>query len=134
MPDIAQMDFRVGKIISCEKNPDSTKLYNEVVDIGGGVQRKIGSGLQAAMTLEQMIGATVVVLTNLKPKKLAGYESHGMVMCAETPDGSTVEFLQPPAGSEPGDLIEFEGYPRNPPEALPAKKNNDPFGNVKDHL
>ena len=86
------------------------------------------------MTLEQMIGATVVVLTNLKPKKLAGYESHGMVMCAETPDGSTIEFLQPPPGSEPGDLIEFEGYPRNPPEALPAKKNNDPFGNVKDHL
>jgi len=39
------MDFRVGKIISCEKNPNSEKLYNEVVDIGGDVHRKIGSGL-----------------------------------------------------------------------------------------
>jgi len=46
------MDFRVGKILSCEVHPDSEKLYNEVVDIGGGVQRKIGSGLQKFMTLE----------------------------------------------------------------------------------
>jgi len=39
------MDFRVGKIIECEANPDSEKLYNEIVDIGDGVHRKIGSGL-----------------------------------------------------------------------------------------
>ena len=43
--DLAKMDFRVGKIISCVANPDSEKLYNEVVDIGGGVHRNIGSGL-----------------------------------------------------------------------------------------
>lgn len=82
------------------------------------------------MTIEQMVGATVVVLTNLKPKNLAGYPSHGMVMCAETPDGATVEFLEPPAGSEPGDLIEFEGYPKKAPDALPAKKNNNPWEDV----
>lgn len=87
------MDFRVGKIISCEKNPNSEKLYNEVVDIGGDVHRKIGSGLQKFLTLEQMNGAMVVVLCNLKEKKLADYMSHGMVMCAETPDGAQVEFL-----------------------------------------
>jgi len=75
-----------------------------------------------------MMNATVVVLTNLKPKKLANYMSHGMVMCAETPDGATIEFLTPPVGSEPGDKIEFEGFPRNPPDALPNKKNNDPWG------
>lgn len=124
------MDFRVGKIISCEKNPNSEKLYNEVVDIGGGVQRKIGSGLQKFLTLEQMNGAMVVVLCNLKEKKLADYMSHGMVMCAETPNQSEVQFLNPPEGSVPGDLIEFEGFPRSPPEALPMKKNNDPWGNV----
>jgi hypothetical protein len=45
-----------------------------------------------------------------------------MVMCAETPDGKTVEFLQPPPGSEPGDLIFFEGYERNPPAELPGKR------------
>jgi len=77
-----------------------------------------------------MKGAWVVVLCNLKPKKLAGYESHGMVMCAETADMSICEFLAPPEGSVAGDLIEFEGYPRNAPEALPMKKNNDPWGNV----
>ena len=86
------------------------------------------------MTIEQMVGATVVVLTNLKTKSLADYPSHGMVMCAETPDGSKIEFLQPPEGSQPGDVIEFEGFPRNPPAVLPAKKNNDPFGNVREHL
>jgi len=80
------MDFRVGKIISCEKTPGSEKLYNEVVDIGGGVERKIGSGLQKFITIEQMTGAMVVVICNLKEKKLAGFPSHGMVMCAETPD------------------------------------------------
>jgi len=46
------MDFRVGKIIKCEPNPESDKLYNEVVDIGNGEMRNIGSGLQKAMTLE----------------------------------------------------------------------------------
>ena len=46
-----------------------------------------------------------------------------MVLCAQTPDGSTVEFLSPPEGSQPGDQVFFDGYPRKPLESLPGKKN-----------
>lgn len=65
----------------------------------------------------------VVVLCNLKPKKLAEFMSHGMVMCAETVDKSIVELLTPPEGSVPGDLISFDNYERKPLEMLPAKKS-----------
>jgi tRNA-binding EMAP/Myf-like protein len=73
----------------------------------------------------------VVVLCNLKAKKLGGFPSHGMVMCAETPDRLTAELLRPPAGSEPGDLISFEGYERLPPKELPKK---NPYDNVEPKL
>lgn len=65
----------------------------------------------------------VVVLCNLKAKKLAGYESHGMVLCGETEDKSVVELITPPAGSAPGDEISFEGWARQPPAQLHPKKN-----------
>lgn len=122
------MDMRVGKIVECEKCPDSEKLYLEKIDIGGGEIREIGSGLQKNYTLEEMRGAMVVVICNLKPKKLAGIPSHGMVLCAQFEDKSVIEFLNPPEGSQPGDLITFEGYERKPVEQLPAKKN--PWDNV----
>lgn len=75
------MDFRVGKIIWVEKNPNSDKLYNEKVDIGSEI-REIGSGLQQCIPLEQMQDAMVVVIANLRPRKLADWNSHGMVLCA----------------------------------------------------
>ena len=56
-----------------------------------------------------MTDALVVVLCNLKAKKLAGYESHGMVLCGETENKDVVELIDPPAGSQPGDLISFVG-------------------------
>lgn len=80
------MDIRVGKIIEVWKNPNSEKLYNEKVDIGNGEIRSIASGLQKLIPLEEMKDAMCVVLCNLKAKKLADYMSHGMVLCAETPD------------------------------------------------
>lgn len=75
-----------------------------------------------------MQGAMCVVLCNLKARKLADYMSHGMVLCAETPDRLTAELLQPPEGAQPGDIITFEGYERKPPQELNAKKN--PWDNV----
>merc|ERR1719244_817134 len=62
----------------------------------------------------------VVVLCNLKPVKMRGVLSCGMVMCASTPD--KVEILSPPAGSQPGDLVEFPGFPRLPDPLLNPKK------------
>jgi methionine--tRNA ligase beta chain len=103
------MYIRVGKITKVWKHPESEKLYCEEIDIGNGETRKIASGLQAFVPLEVMQDAMVVVLCNLKAKKLAGYESHGMVLCGETEDKSIVELISPPAGSEPGDEVFFEG-------------------------
>jgi len=57
----------------------------------------------------------VIVLCNLRPKKLADYMSHGMVLCAKTQDESAIELLVPPEGSLVGDLVKFEGFERNPP-------------------
>src|SRR5687768_2037418 len=109
------MDFRVGKIIEVWPNPNSENLYNEKIDIGNGEIRAIGSGLQKFLTLEEMKDQLVVVLCNLKARKLADYMSHGMVLCAETPDRSKIELLVPPEGSQPGDIVTFAGYERNPP-------------------
>lgn len=75
-----------------------------------------------------MQGAMVVVICNLKARKLAGVPSHGMVLCAQTEDKSIVEFLNPPEGAVAGDVITFDGYERKPLEQLPAKKN--PWDNV----
>jgi len=62
----------------------------------------------------------VVVLANLKPAKMRGILSEGMVMCASSPE--KVEILIPPIGSSPGDLVEIEGFSRNPEPVLNPKK------------
>ena len=64
-----------------------------------------------------------VVLCNLKDRPLAGWNSHGMVLCAETPARDQVELLIPPEGSQPGDLVTIKGYERKPPQELNPKKN-----------
>jgi methionine--tRNA ligase beta chain len=90
---LSKVDIRVGKIVWVEAHPESDKLYCEKIDIGNGEIREIASGLQKFYTVEQMQDAMVVVITNLKGRKLAGFMSRGMVLCAQTADGSVVEFL-----------------------------------------
>jgi len=70
--------------------------------------------------IEEMRNRKVVVLANLKPAKMRGIMSEGMVMCASTPD--KVEILSPPATAIPGDLVEVEGYPRTPEGIMNPKK------------
>ena len=79
-----------------------------------------------------MQDAIVVVIVNLKARKLADFMSQGMVLCASPADKSKIEFLCPPEGSVPGDLVSFEGYERKPLEMLPAKKN--PWDNIAPKL
>lgn len=70
LEDFARLDIRVGKITECWKHPDSDKLWCEKIDLGDEV-REIGSGLQKFVKLEDMSGL-VIVLANLKPRKLGG--------------------------------------------------------------
>ena len=100
--DFEKMQFQVGEIISCEAVKKSKKLLCSQVKIGSQV-RQIVSGIKAHYTPEEMVGKKVMVLTNLKPAKLAGVLSEGMLLCAEDEEGN-LSLVTPekemPAGAE----------------------------------
>lgn len=84
--DFMKMQFQVGKIIACEEVPKSKKLLCSKVKIGNEV-KQIVSGIKAYYSPEEMVGKKVMVLVNLKPAKLAGVLSEGMLLCAENEKG-----------------------------------------------
>ena len=84
--DFMKMQFQVGKIIACEEVPKSKKLLCSKVQIGSEV-KQIVSGIKAYYSPEEMVGKKVMVLVNLKPAKLAGVLSEGMLLCAENEKG-----------------------------------------------
>lgn len=96
------MQFQVGEIIACEEVKKSRKLLCSQVKIGSQV-KQIVSGIKAHYTSEEMVGKKVMVLVNLKPAKLAGVLSEGMLLCAEDADGN-LSLMVPekdmPAGAE----------------------------------
>ena len=96
------MQFQVGEIIACEEVKKSKKLLCSQVKIGSQV-KQIVSGIKAYYTPEEMVGKKVMVLVNLKPAKLAGVVSEGMLLCAEDADGN-LALMTPekdmPAGAE----------------------------------
>ena len=105
MIDIAQfktVSLRVGHILTAEKVEKADKLLKFTVDLGTE-QRTIVSGIAKYYTPEEMVGKQVVVVANLKPAKLRGIESQGMLLCAVSADGDVV-LVSPekrvPAGSE----------------------------------
>ena len=100
--DFMKLQFQVGEIIACEEIPKSKKLLCSQVKIGSEV-KQIVSGIKAHYSAEEMVGKKVMVLVNLKPAKLAGVLSEGMLLCAEDADGK-LALLTPekdmPAGAE----------------------------------
>ena len=84
--DFAKLQLQVGEIIACEEVKKSKKLLCSQVQIGSQV-RQIVSGIKAHYSAEEMVGKKVVVVTNLKPAKLAGVLSEGMILCAENEAG-----------------------------------------------
>ena len=100
--DFAKLQFQVGEVIACEAVKKSKKLLCSQVKIGSQV-RQIVSGIKAYYTPEEMVGKKVMVVTNLKPAKLAGILSEGMILCAEDAEGN-VCVVSPeknmPSGSE----------------------------------
>ena len=98
----SKSDFRVVKIEACEAVPKSKKLLCSQVKIGSQV-RQIVSGIKAHYSPEEMVGKKVMVLVNLKPAKLAGVMSEGMILCAEDAEGN-LALVTPeknmPAGAE----------------------------------
>jgi methionyl-tRNA synthetase len=100
--DFAKLQFQVGEIIACEAVPKSKKLLCSQVRIGSQV-KQIVSGIKAHYSLEEMVGKKVMVVVNLKPAKLAGVMSEGMLLCAEDAEGN-LSLMVPektmPAGAE----------------------------------
>ena len=98
----AKMQFQVGEIIACEEVPKSKKLLCSKVKIGSQV-KQIVSGIKAHYSPQEMVGKKVMVLVNLKPAKLAGVLSEGMLLCAEDEEGKlalVVPEKEMPAGAE----------------------------------
>ncbi len=100
--DFGAMQFQVGEIIACEEVKKSKKLLCSQVKIGSEV-KQIVSGIKAHYSAEEMVGKKVMVLVNLKPAKLAGVLSEGMLLCAEDADGNLALMVpekEMPAGAE----------------------------------
>merc|ERR1719274_70329 len=119
LDDVTRLEFRVGKITKVWPHPEADKLWCEEIDLGTEV-RQIASGLRE----HKMLGATVVVLANLKAKPLRGFTSHGMVMCAE---GPTTQLLEVPAGAQVGEQLRFEGLQGEADAELPTKSGKNPL-------
>ncbi len=98
--DFMKTELRVGKVITCEKVPKSRNLLKMQVDLGTET-RQILAGMAPYLLPEEMIGRRVVVVANLKPAKLMGLESQGMILAA-SPEGE---------GAVPVPLAVAEGIP-----------------------
>ncbi|KAF9275684.1 hypothetical protein BGZ68_010592 [Mortierella alpina] len=117
---ISKLDIRVGIVRSVLGHPDADSLYIEQVDVGDkeGDQpkeaRTIVSGLVRHVPKEYLEGRAVIVVANMKPSKLRGVMSQGMLLCAMEQDASgevtKVALLEPAEGSEAGDKVTFEGF------------------------
>lgn len=117
---VGRLDLRVGKIVEVSKAPDADTLYLTKVDCGEGYKREIVAGLAKFVPAEELANRSVVVLCNLKPSKLRGHLSEGMILCATAAD--SIEPIVPPENAQPGDIVHCESYDRAPVET-PRNKN-----------
>jgi methionyl-tRNA synthetase len=84
--DFAQLDLRIGQIKTAERIPKSKNLLKLTVDVGESTPRQILSGIANEYTPEQLVDRKIIVLTNLKPKKMMNLESKGMLLAADVND------------------------------------------------
>ena len=101
--DFEKIELKLAKVISCEKIEKSKKLLKLTVKLGAET-RTVVSGIALHYTPEEMVGKKIVMITNLKPVKLCGVESQGMIICAEDKDGN-ISYLSPEKDLEDGSEI-----------------------------
>jgi methionine--tRNA ligase beta chain len=106
--DFTKMDIRVGKIVKVWNHEAAEKLFCEQIDVGDAEgPREIASGLRPYYSLEEMQDRLVLVVCNLKPAKMVGFTSNGMVLAAKTND--KVELIEAPVDSVVGDRVRIDG-------------------------
>ena len=104
--DWQKLDLRTGKILKVEEIPEADKLYKLTIELGKELgKRTLVAGIKQPYKPEQLKGKSVVVFTNLEPRKLKGIESQGMILAAVSQDESKVFLLQPNNEIEEGSRI-----------------------------
>ena len=103
--DFKRIDLRVGRVVEAEAVPGSRKLIRLVVDLGGE-KRQVLAGLAKWYKPEDFLGETVVIVANLKPKRMAGLESQGMLLATCGEDGRPVPLgVWDPGEVKPGERV-----------------------------
>ena len=102
--DFAKVDLRVARVLEAEQVPDARKLLKLTLSLGGDVRRTVFAGIKAAYEPESLVGRLVVVVANLKPRKMKFGTSEGMVVAAG-PGGKDVFLLSPDSGAKPGQRL-----------------------------
>ena len=120
--DVSVLDIRVGVIEKAWEHPGAEKLWCENINLGEKGVRQICSGLRAFKTKEQMEGARVCVIVNVKPGKLRDVTSDGLVLCTSNADHTEVDFVIPPEGAAVGERVMFAGFEGEPEAVLNPKK------------
>ena len=116
-PPITALDIRVGRIQRVWEHEEAEKLFCEEIDIGEDQPRMVASGLRPFFQKEDLEGRKVLVLCNLKERKLVGFPSHGMVLCASNSDHTDVRFISPPVDAKVGERITVPGWDDEEPMA-----------------
>ena len=119
----AKLELLVGTVTSAEPHEGADALFKTWVDCGEAEARTVGAGLRAHYgDAAELVGARVLVLSNTKPRNLAGFKSAGMLLCSTDADGATA-LLRAPEGAKNGDRATFAGLPDAAP-ATPNQMNN----------
>jgi len=114
----------VGLITKAWEHPEADKLYCEEIDVGEESPRTIASGLRPYISsADQLEGKKCIVVCNLKSRKMLGFVSHGMVLCASDGDKSRVALIRPPAEAKIGERVSVVGTDFTAEDAKPFAEN-----------
>ena len=122
-PPITALDIRVGRINKVWTHEEADKLYCEEIDVGEDEPRQIASGLRPYLSQEDLDGRMVLVLCNLKARNLAGFPSHGMVLCASNEDHTDVKLVSVPVDAKIGERVTVPGFDFESEEGAPFAEN-----------
>jgi len=122
-PPITALDIRVGRITKVWEHEEADKLFCEEIDVGEDEPRLIASGLKPYLKTEDLDGRLCLVLCNLKARKLVGFPSHGMVLCASNSDHTKVRLVAPPVDAVVGERITVPDFDFEGEEGTPYKEN-----------
>ena len=135
LPTVCRLCFKVGEITKIWPMEGKDDIYCEEIDVGEDQPRTVMSGLRKFFTEEELLHRKVMVITNLKARRVGTFTSQGMVICAANEDNSVVELVEPPQDAPVGEVVQFEGLPEViPDEEINPNRKTSPWGKCADQL